>query len=331
MYARPIEEYEDVSEYKFSFAVVFPDGKWCLSKSLKIEDIKQAEEVPIFEAIKLILAMKPDVVISGMYCRSGHTLYTSLIEILGLRLIGPTTEAAIVTSNKAITRRMLTHAGVPMPPGVILSRNDEAQLQSVINDIGFPCIVKSPCIEDSIATVKVHNREELANALNVCSTYSQNIVIEKFIRGRELRSGIIEDANGNLIFLPVIEYNISEDEIRTQDKKFPRTANGDVDLKAKHSKDKSWFLDSMKDHALLAKVKECSVMAFRVLHCRAYALFDIRADHDGNPFILEANLYCAFGPFGIINVMARKAGLSGKDVLDCAIGRAVRNESILNQ
>ena len=328
MYSRPIEQYEDVCEYKFSFAVVFPDKQWCFPNSLKTESINQSEKVPIYEAIRLITSIiNPSAVISGMYCKSGHTLYASLFQLLGLRLIGPTTEAAVLASDKVFTRRILTHAGVPMAPGFVLSKLDQEQLQLAINEIGFPCIVKSPCTEDSIATVKVSGVDDLNGAVDHCYAFGDSIIVEKFIRGRELRSGVIEDSNGNLIFLPVIEYIINEDEIRKYNDKFPRSANGEVDLKSKHSEGHCWFLDSVKDEVLLEKVKKYSLKAFRLLHCRGYALFDLRADSDGNPYILEANLYCSFSPYGIINVMAKHAGISGKDVLDFAVASASRNKT----
>jgi len=326
LYSRPIEQYEDVRDYMFSFAVVFPDKQWCFPNNLKTESINQAEKVPINEAIRLIIStINPTTVISGMYCKSGHTLYASLFQLLGLQLIGPPTEAAVIASDKIFTRRILTHAGVPMPPGFVLSKHDQEQLHLAINDIGFPCIVKSPCTEDSIATVKASGVDDLNGAIDHCYAYGDDIIVEKFIRGRELRSGVIEDNNGNLIFLPVIEYIINEDEIRNYNDKFPRSANGEVDLKSKHSEGHCWFLDPVKEEVLLEKVKKYSLKAFRLLHCRSYALFDIRVDADGNPFILEANLYCSFSPYGIINVMAKQAGISGKDVIDFAIASASRN------
>ena len=327
LFSRPIEHYEDVLQYKFSFAVVLPSKQWCFPNSLMSESITQAEKVPIYEAIKHILAINPDVVISTMFCKSGHTLYASLIELLGLPLAGPGTEAAIFGSNKVITRRMLTHAGVPMPPGIILSKDVPNQVQLVKNEWGFPCIVKSPCLEDSNGTVKVNNGDELKDAMDLYYSYGENIVVEKFIIGRELRSGIIEDNNGNQIFLPVIEYNIKEDKIRKTNDKYPPATNGGVDLAAKHTKDYYWFLNSAKDQALLNKVKDLSLKAFRVLHCRGYAIFDMRVDSNGDPFMLEVNNFCAFGPESVIIIMANQANISGKDVLEFAIARAVKDKA----
>ena len=328
MFSQPIEQYEDVRDYMFSFAVVFPDNQWCFPNSLKTESINQAEKVPINEAIKFIIStINPTAVISSMFCKSGHTLYASLFQLLGLKLIGPTTESAVLASNKIFTRRILTHAGIPMPPGLVLSKHDQEQLHLAINEIGFPCIVKSPCTEDSIATVKASGVDDLNGAIDHCYAFGDDIIVEKFIRGRELRSGVIEDKNGNLIFLPVIEYDINEDDIRSYNDKYIKSANGEVDLKSKHSKGLCWFLDPAKDEVLLEKVKNYSLKAFRLLHCRGFALFDIRVDSDGNPFVLEVNLYCAFGPYSIINVMAKHAGMSGKDVIDFAIASASRTEA----
>jgi D-alanine-D-alanine ligase len=46
----------------------------------------------------------------------------------------------------------------------------------------------------------------------------------------------------------------------------------------------------------------------RALGCRDYSLFDFRIDPDGQPWFLEAGLYCSFARTSVVAVMARAAG-----------------------
>lgn len=318
--------FEEANDYRFSFAVIFPDKMWCFPESLSVAGIDNAEKVPIHEAIRIMYSKKPDVVMSHLYCRFGHTLYSGLVELLDFPLVGPNAEAALIGSNKIITRRMLQSAGVPVPPGTIHFRSEGNGLYRSNDKIGYPCVVKAACTEDSTGVFVVQKVDELNDALRMCFSKGEGVIVEKYIRGRELRTGVLEDENGNLTFLPVIEYNIKEGSIRTKADKFPRNEEGDVDLAVKHSNGQSWFLHASKDSLLLEKLKAASLAAFRALHCRSYALFDLRADQNGEPYFLEANLYCSYGPDSVVNVMAKHAGITGRDLLKIAVARALQDK-----
>merc|ERR1711907_143783 len=48
--------------------------------------------------------------------------------------------------------------------------------------------------------------------------------------------------------------------------------------------------------------------AHKALSCHHYSLYDIRIDADGQPYILEAALFCSFSPLSVIPAMAQHAG-----------------------
>lgn len=57
------------------------------------------------------------------------------------------------------------------------------------------------------------------------------------------------------------------------------------------------------------KVWAAARLAYQALGCRHYGLFDFRIDPDGNPWFLEAGLYCSFAPGSVIAVMAAGTGV----------------------
>jgi D-alanine-D-alanine ligase len=72
--------------------------------------------------------------------------------------------------------------------------------------------------------------------------------------------------------------------------------------------DKSWIVDRgdpITDR-VWAIAKQCHI----ALGCRHYSLFDFRIDPMGQPWFLEAGLYCSFAQSSVISAMAKASGIS---------------------
>jgi D-alanine-D-alanine ligase len=69
------------------------------------------------------------------------------------------------------------------------------------------------------------------------------------------------------------------------------------------------------------EAKKCPL----ALGCRQYILFDFRIDPKGQPWFLEAGLYCSFAPKSVISCMAKAAGISLKELLMTAINETLGN------
>ena len=63
------------------------------------------------------------------------------------------------------------------------------------------------------------------------------------------------------------------------------------------------------------------------LGCRHYSLFDFRIDPAGQPWFLEAGLYCSFARQSVIPTMAAAAGLPVPDLFAAAIRAALAGAS----
>ena len=63
-----------------------------------------------------------------------------------------------------------------------------------------------------------------------------------------------------------------------------------------------------------------------------YSLFDFRIDRDGQPWFLEAGLYCSFAEQSVISVMAKAAGTPLDELFASAIREATaRPELVLDE
>jgi D-alanine-D-alanine ligase len=151
--------------------------------------------------------------------------------------------------------------------------------------------------------------------------------VESFVElGREVRCGIVV-RDGELVCLPLEEYNVSRETrpIREYADKIRPNEVGDLALVAKDPS-RAWIVDP--DDPVTPRVWEAARRCHLALGCRDYSLFDFRIDPGGQPWFLEAGLYCSFARKSVISVMAAAAGIPVSELFALAIregtGRANR-------
>jgi D-alanine-D-alanine ligase len=140
-----------------------------------------------------------------------------------------------------------------------------------------------------------------------------------------VRCGVIEE-HGVLRCLPLEEYAVDPvaKPIRDQADKLRRDPGGQLSLVAK-TPDRAWIVDG--DDPLCPAVWEAAERSYRALGCRHYGLFDFRIDPAGEPWFLEAGLYCSFAPSSVIATMAAAAGIGVRELLAGTVASALEAPS----
>jgi D-alanine-D-alanine ligase len=164
--------------------------------------------------------------------------------------------------------------------------------------------------------------------MDAAFAHSGEALVESFVElGREVRCGIVV-RDGELVCLPLEEYNVSRDvrPIREYADKIRRNDDGDLDLVAKDAA-RAWIVDP--GDPITRRVWEAARRCHVALGCRDYSLFDFRVDPGGEPWFLEAGLYCSFARKSVISVMAAAAGIPLPELFRLAVrestGRAPAN------
>ncbi|WP_414568836.1 D-alanine--D-alanine ligase family protein [Nostoc sp. CCY 9925] len=302
------------SRYDFQIAYITPDRQWRFPQSLSREDIAQAKPMPVFEAIELIAAQNIDIMLPQMFCIPGMTHYRALFDLLKIPYVGNTPDLMAITAHKARTKAIVEAAGVKVPRGELLRQGD-------VPTIAPPVVIKPVSSDNSIGVTLVKDAAEYDAALKTAFEYADEAIVETFIEGREVRCGIIVK-DGELIGLPLEEYLLDSDEkpIRTFADKLKKTDDGNLGFAAKDNI-KSWIVDP--NDPITQKVQQVAKKCHQALGCRHYSLFDFRIDPQGQPWFLEAGLYCSFAPKSVISSMAKATGISINELLMTAINEAL--------
>jgi D-alanine-D-alanine ligase len=302
----------DPTCYESYLAYISPNQQWRFPEALSPEALAAAEPMALPEALHYLSHLQIDIALPQMFCLPGMTHYRALLELLAIPYIGNTAAVMALTANKAKTKAIVAAAGVSVPHGQRLSRQEI--LQGVLPKIPPPAIVKPATSDNSLGTTLVNAIDEYPTALETACTFGEDVLVEEFIElGREVRCGIIV-RDGELIPLPLEEYplNPSDCPIRTYDQKLKRDAQGNLTCVAKDPS-RAWIVNP--SDPISATVWEAAKRCHREIGCRHYSLFDFRIDPQEQPYFLEAGLYCSFSPKSVIVTMAGAAGIPLPDLL----------------
>ena len=304
--------------YEFHIAYVSPDRQWRFPTDLSREAIAETAPMSLAEAVQVITALQPDVMLPQMFCLPGMTDYRALFDLLGIPYIGNSPAVMALVANKAKAKAVVAAAGVNVPAGELVYPGDLPQVMP-------PVVIKPVDADNSLGITLVSDQSDYEAALKTAFTYADEVLVERFIElGREVRCGVIVQA-GQLICLPLEEYamDTKTQPIRSYADKLKRNEAGNLSMVAKGNT-KSWIVDP--SDPVTARVWEVAKKCHLALGCRHYSLFDFRIDPNGQPWFLEAGLYCSFAETSVISTMARAAGISLNELLRSMLENTLQNK-----
>jgi D-alanine-D-alanine ligase-like ATP-grasp enzyme len=320
---------EDFSKYIIQHAALFPDGKINFPKSLQKNDLEEAKKFDIFEGGCLIKKMNIDVIFYIPNSWKALTTFRAAFELLEIPIVGPSAESQNIAFNKIVTRARLSIEGVKCASACTINYEDKDNLENVLmkfkeQNFSFPVVVKAPCDDDSLGVYIVKEENQLIKAINDSFSYQNKnqILIEKFIPGREIRTAIIQDENFNLVFLPAFEYEIEENDIRSNFYK-------QIDFKATKNEECKRIgrkcIDPEKEPELLKRLQELSFTSFKALNVHDYAVFDYRYNtKEDEIYFLEAGLFSHFCYKCNVALLAYEKGISLEKLFDTAVNNAIK-------
>ncbi|NJN86798.1 MAG: D-alanine--D-alanine ligase [Leptolyngbyaceae cyanobacterium SL_7_1] len=296
-----LESLANPALYEFYIAYITPDRQWRFPTDLSRDAIDSAHPMAFAEAVRVLATLKIDVMVPQMFCIPGMTDYRALFDLLTIPYLGNTPEVMALTTNKAKAKAVVAAVGVRVPQGELLRPGNYPSINPA-------AVIKPVDADNSLGVVLVKDWCDYDTALKTAFTYADEVLVEPFIElGREVRCGIVVQ-DGQLVCLPLEEYNLDSDRqpIRKHDDKINQNKNGDLHLVAKNNT-KAWIVDPADP--VTERVWDIAKQCHVALGCRHYSLFDFRIDPSGQPWFLEAGLYCSFASKSVISTMAKATGI----------------------
>jgi len=250
---------------------------------------------------------RADVVLIALHGSIGENgTLQALLDLTGRPYSGSGMLASALAMNKAMSKRVFEHAGVPTPAWQLLPPGSVADQVEVERLGGFPLVVKPNEEGSSVGLTIVPDAAALPEALHRASPFGE-ILVERFIEGRELTVSLLGDQ-----VLPIVEI---------------RPKSGLYDYHSKYTSGASdYFCPADLPGPLAERVGRLGLQAAKVLGCRGVCRVDFRLDANGEPSCLEVNTIPGMTPTSLVPMAAKAVGM-GYDqlvarMLDLAIADA---------
>ena len=147
---------------------------------------------PNYSLINTIKAFRPNSIFNALHGQFGEDGYIqSILENIGVPYTHSGIEASAKAMDKEISKKIFIKNKILTPKYIKYSFDkSKSELNKMIKSkLGFPVVLK-PINEGSSVNVFICNSSNINNKLNVLKIY-KDILIEKFIPGREIQAAVI--------------------------------------------------------------------------------------------------------------------------------------------
>lgn len=234
------------------------------------------------------LCEQADIVYMGLHGDCGENgKLQAFFDERGIRYTGSGAKACRAAMDKWISKQLFVQNGILTPKGVCLHADEPYDPDR----LPIPCVVK-PCNGgSSIGVSVVLRREELDAALKLAFSMEPTILVEEYIKGRELSCGILGDRT-----LPPIEI-------------IP--LHGFYDYKNKYQAGASREVTPAEiPDAQTELIQQIAKQVFSVLGLSVYGRIDFLLTERGEAYCLEANTLPGMTPTSLIPQEAAVIGYS---------------------
>ena len=224
-------------------------------------------------------------------------IFQALLEAKGIPYTGSKVMSSALAMNKLASKVMFSAVGIQTPIWIAAVKSkghleNPATIQDILEEIPGSIVIKPNDQGSTVGMTILHNptTETIYNALQLAGEYSDIVLIEEFIDGRELTVAVLGDEA-----LPIIEI-VPE--------------GGFYDYKRKYTKGFTEYhcpADLSED--ISSFVQNLAISAHHALGCTAYSRVDFRLNEDNVPYCLEVNTIPGFSSTSLVPMAAKEAGI----------------------
>ena len=262
------------------------------------------KSVSMFGPNVLAVCALADVVFIALHGICGEDgRVQAAFDLLGIPYTGSGYLGSAIAMDKDLTKRLVAPYVTTAKWRSVKYTAEE--INGIAAETELPCVVKPNANGSSIGVTIAHTREEVAAALNECLHFGAEVVIEQYIKGRELQVGILD---GHA--LPAIEI-------------IPKT--GFYDYANKYQ---AGAAEEVCPAHIPAAWEEALARAtetvFRVLELTVYSRADFIVTEDGTPYFLEINTLPGMTPTSLVPQEAAAAGVSYGELCERIVTGSLR-------
>ena len=250
-----------------------------------------------------------DIVFLALHGKYGEDgTIQSLLDLKGLKYTGSKVLSSALAMDKIMSKILFEEYKVPSPQWFHF-RSGEKSVEEIdrliMKNFNYPAVVKPNDQGSTVGITICKSSEHLRDAIRNAFEYSDRILVEQYIPGKELTVAVLDNEA-----LPPLEI---------------RPKHGVYDYECKYTSGMSEYIVPAKlPDEVIKELQNTAVQAYKALRCEVYARVDFRLSSENKPYALEVNTLPGMTSLSLVPKMAKAVGISFDQLVEKIINLSLR-------
>lgn len=258
-------------------------------------DFAEISNENYLDAINLISPNEISLAFLALHGKYGEDgTIQSLLELKGIKYTGSKVLSSAIAMDKIMSKILFEEYNVPTPKWFHFKKGEytSSEINKMITEsFGYPAVIKPNDQGSTVGLTICKSQDQLDEAIHNAFEYSDRVLVEEYIPGRELTVAVIDNEA-----LPVLEI---------------RPKHGIYDYECKYTSGMSEYIVPAEIETEVAnQLQKTAVEAYKSLRCEVYARVDFRLSPDKKVYTLEVNTLPGMTSLSLVPKMAKAIGLS---------------------
>ncbi len=248
------------------------------------------------------------ILLHGLYGEDGTV--QGFLDLLGVPYQGSGVLGSAMAMDKNLAKIMYRLHGLPVAEWEMARPEDVKTPERLLERLHLPLVIKPVRAGSSLGMSIAMTVEELATGIKTAYKHDSQVMVEQFVKGREITGGVL--GNEDLTALPLVEI-------------IPNKEFLFFDYTAKYQPGASRELcPAPISEELREKAQQLALAAHRALQLRGYSRTDMILTEEGDLYILETNTIPGMTPTSLLPQAAAVYGLDFPALLERLIELALQ-------
>jgi D-alanine-D-alanine ligase len=225
-----------------------------------------------------------------------------LLKLANLPFVGSGVLGSAIGMDKDVMKRLLRDAGIPVGKFMAVKSHEEVPpFDTITRALGLPFFVKPANMGSSVGVSKVRGESEYMDALKEAFAFDVKIIIEEFIKGREIECAVL----GNEDPKPSVPGEvIPAREFYSYDAKYIDECGAALEIPAKINARTTRL------------IQDLAVKTFKTLECAGLGRVDFFLKDNGSVLVNEINTMPGFTRISMYPKLWEAGGVSYAALID---------------
>ena len=220
-----------------------------------------------------------------------------MLELMRIPYTGSGVLASALALHKIMSKKLLLSEGVPTPRYEVFRKEEMEKGPLKQRSLPLPVVVKPAREGSTIGVSIVREEKEWVPALKAAAKYDEEILVEDFMKGKEITVAILEG-----LPLPIIEI-------------VPKS--GFYDYHSKYTKGETeYILPARLPREKYLAAQEMCLKAFQALGCAGCVRVDLMTDEEDRPHVIDVNTMPGMTETSLVPKAAGYAGIAFEDLVE---------------